>query len=164
MAVGEFVLPLVTELYCSIPWLESKLPGGARLYLVGSGRMGTVDTGPRPEVSDIVRGSLGGWRYVRNFIFRGRALDYVKSSAIIWRSEKISIAGESGSLIVTYNDDDSQFYAAGFQSHELTPVIQRESTYYKIGLIPPRPLTGKFSAIITAEIHRKLGAERKRVN
>jgi hypothetical protein len=57
---------------------------------------------------------------------------------------------------VSYNDNDSRFYAVAFQSHELMKIRPDNSTYYKIAFTPPHALKERFAAIVSDKIYAKL--------
>jgi hypothetical protein len=71
-------------------------------------------------------------RYIMDVLSHDRTADY--ATALLWRCNRITIVGDSGSLLVRIQDEKDGRYTAhgvGFQSHELpssiTPIGTKQS-------------------------------------
>ena len=100
---------------------------------------------------------MGGWRYITYIATHGHAAHF--ETALIWRCDKTSIQGDSGSLLVRLEEDLNggfTVYGVGFQSHEtpqiICPVGTSPQVYWKIALNPPPELTTAYWALAPSDL------------
>jgi hypothetical protein len=122
-----------------------------RLFLLGTNRSGEVEISNR-NTDNAVAGALGGWRHAGDWLTRGTSFDYPCEVALIWRSQDVTIRGDSGSALVS--KQNNKWFCLGFQSHEVgdngvcafsdaTPKL-----FWKVAYAAPKSLKGKYDAVV----------------
>jgi hypothetical protein len=130
------------------------------LFLVGLRTRG-IATGYNFEEVKGIEAAVGGWRHLFEETTSNVALDYGGEHAIIWRSARITIRGESGAMLarageVPDGDMLREWFAVAFQSHEISPQTFPDVgspsvgkvPFWKVALRVPEELMLKYWAVV----------------
>jgi hypothetical protein len=142
------------------------------MYLVGIRTRG-VGEPTTFSASQAIEAAMGGWRYIFRRWASEKEIDYRSKDVLLWRCADTSIRGQSGVMIarpgeVVDGGITREWYAVGFQSHEISPdvfpVVDLNSStgvapYWKVALRPPENLMREFWAVVPNGVLRILDLE-----
>jgi hypothetical protein len=134
------------------------------LFLVGLRTRG-IATGYNFEVVKGIEVAISGWRHLFEKTTSNVALDYGGEHAIISRSARITIKGESGAMLarageVLDGDMLREWFAVAFQSHEISPQTfpdvgspsAGKVPFWKVAVRVPEELMLKYWAVVPGSI------------
>jgi hypothetical protein len=171
VAVAEMTSPIIINNPRPLIWdSDTGLSRGTKLYLVGIQTRGVSEpTGF--TAAKAIEVAMGGWRYILNRWASDKKIDYRGKHVLLWRCADTSIRGQSGVMIaragvVVDGDITREWYAVGFQSHEISPdvfplidISTGDSPYWKVALRPPENLMREFWAVVPNGVLRVLDLE-----
>jgi hypothetical protein len=171
VAVAEMTSPIIINNPRPLIWdSDTGLSRGTKLYLVGIQTRG-VSEPTSFTAAKAIEVAMGGWRYILNRWASDKRIDYRGKHVLLWRCADTSMRGQSGVMIaragvVVDGDITREWYAVGFQSHEISPDVfpvidtsTGDAPYWKVALRPPENLMREFWAVVPNGVLRILDLE-----
>lgn len=156
LALAQFNKSIILPSYRAIDWDNGVLPMNTKLYLFGCESKGHYDSKDTADViPGPIQGIVGGWQYIMNIVSHTNVAEL--ETALIWRSEDVTIVGDSGSLLVRITDGINGQYTihgVAFQSYELpiNPVGTGPQLYWKAAFRPPIELREGYWALAPTDM------------